>query len=289
MNGSRLAPLEPIAACWSRAPKMVSLQDWIRGQYILLLGTDEANRATLDAVNRIFFKRASELVLAGSESTSRTTSFYLDEVREAGKLPGLSSLLTKGRSRGASVVMNFQDIEGMRDAYGDKVAHELLGQCSQASILRLHSPATAQWASELLGDYEVREVEISVSGGPGGNTTTKRQNVVKRQCVLPSELLSLPPASPANGVHGYHLSAYAGAWFVRLPGNWIDQCLMPRRREVPNFIPRPGQHQYLLPWNETDLARLKLPLPGQGSQAGPSANSAHGASPGLQVLARKTS
>ncbi|MFX8836738.1 type IV secretion system DNA-binding domain-containing protein, partial [Acinetobacter baumannii] len=56
--------------------------------------------------------------------------FFLDEVREAGELDGLSRLMTKGRSKGACVVLGFQDIDGMRDVYGDQVANEICAQCN---------------------------------------------------------------------------------------------------------------------------------------------------------------
>ena len=87
-------------------------------------------RQSLDAINQAIFKRAAELLLAQDESPERETWIILDELREAGKLDGLTSLLSKGRSFGARVVVGFQDIEGLRAVYGEKEANEMPPDCA---------------------------------------------------------------------------------------------------------------------------------------------------------------
>lgn len=52
---------------------------------------------------------------------------FLDELRDLGRLDALNRLLLKGRSKNVSVVLGFQDIEGLREVYGDKVANEIVG------------------------------------------------------------------------------------------------------------------------------------------------------------------
>ena len=66
-----------------------------------------------------------------------------EEVREAGKLDGLSRLMTKGRSKGVCAVLGFQDIDGLRDAFGDKKASETTAMCSHKAFLCLESGETA--------------------------------------------------------------------------------------------------------------------------------------------------
>ncbi len=131
---SRIAPFEPIASLWQRASMKVSLREWITGQFVLVLASNEAVGAALDAINQVMFRRLVELSLVESESEQRRSWFFLDEVREAGKLPGLSKLLTKGRSKGVCVVLGFQDVDGLKDAYGEHVAAEIIGQTSQKAI-----------------------------------------------------------------------------------------------------------------------------------------------------------
>ena len=98
---TKIAPYEVIAAAWDNATEKVSLTEFMKGEFVLVLGNDEETRTALDAINKVLFKRLSELILAGSETRTRQTWIFIDEVREAGNLEGLSRLMTKGRSKGA--------------------------------------------------------------------------------------------------------------------------------------------------------------------------------------------
>ncbi len=102
-NDSWRLRYEFIAASWERSSRSISLREWLETESILILGNDEATRTALDAINQVIFKRLSELVLAQSESESETrrTWIFLDELRQGGRLEELSALLTKGRSKGA--------------------------------------------------------------------------------------------------------------------------------------------------------------------------------------------
>ena len=176
---TKIAPYEVIAAAWDNAKEKVSLREFIEGEFVLVLGNDEETRTALDAINRVLFKRLSELILSGSETKTRQTWIFLDEVREAGNLEGLSRLMTQGRSKGACLALGFQAIEGMREVYGDNVASEITGLCNNKAILLLESPPSAKWASELFGKAELIDRRESVSRNqstrstlPGWNRST---------------------------------------------------------------------------------------------------------------------
>lgn len=145
---SQMIQYEVIAALWSEAKTKVSLHEWKKSESILVLGNSPEYRDALDPINRVIFKLASDFTLAQSESKTRRTWFFLDEIREAGNLDSLGTLMNLGRSKGACVVLGFQDVEGMQDAFGEKRANELLGQANNKAILRVNSPQTAQWASD---------------------------------------------------------------------------------------------------------------------------------------------
>lgn len=253
---TKMAPYDCIAAAWSHATEAVSLKQWAGGRMILLLGTDDGARAPLDAINRVLFRRASELSLALPDSAYRRTWFFLDETREAGKLDGLGNLMTKGRSKGAVAVLGVQSIAGFRAAFGDdRVADEIIGQCAHKALLRVECPVTAEWASKLLGEYEEEESTETV-GGNNSRSVTKRK--VKREAVLPSEFLSLPPTTPANGLTGYFLAPDLGAYKNTISGAELARTLMPLSATVPGFVPRPESAQVLKTWTNADLERLTL-------------------------------
>ena len=268
---AHLAPFEVIAAAWDRAHESISLARWIREESILVLGNDEANRTAIEAMNRLIFRRVSELVLAQEELTdfgpcSRRTWMFLDEVREAGRLEGLSRLLTKGRSKGASVVLGFQDIAGLYDVYGKEVAEELVGQCGIKVLLRLNSPETAAWASRLMGSRELVESRRGHSRDYRGSLPSlghtgesMSHGVVTRRVVLDSEFFDLPVTSPQHGLTGYFITPMTGAFKDHLPGAWISSQLQVPDPSTPNTIARDLSHQYLRPWSEIKQDPLLLP------------------------------
>lgn len=76
---TRIAPFEIIAAAWDRAEHKLSLRAWLEQEAILILANDEDNRAAIDTINQLLFKRLSELVLARDErpeDSQRTTWLF---------------------------------------------------------------------------------------------------------------------------------------------------------------------------------------------------------------------
>lgn len=270
---TKMQRYEFIAAAWSKAERKISLREWLDGEFILVLGNDEATRTALDAINQVIFKRLSELILAQTESETRRTWVFLDELRQAGKLEGLSSLLTKGRSKGASVILGYQDIEGLREVYGYQLANEIAGQCANKAILRCDSSDTAKWASALFGEREVLERRESISKSSGssqsnyslgagstskGESSQVSEQVLKRDVVLPSEIMDIPPTTPETGLSGYYLTPLVGAYYVTAEGSFIAQELIPRDENALDVDPREEADQYLKPWENVDLERLNL-------------------------------
>lgn len=252
---THLCPFEVIAAAWQKSTNRICLTNWIQNESVLVLGNDEANRTSIDAMNRLIFRRLSELILTQPElrsEESRRTWLFLDEVREAGRLEGLPRLLTKGRSKGAAVVLGFQDIAGLREVYGQNVADEIVGQCSTKVFLRLNSPETAAWASRVIGSREViegnrgssKDLRFSVST-LGRNSESVSHSVATRPLVLESEFFGLPETNPKNGLTGFFLNPVTGVFRDEIPGSWISENLLPISMETTNFLPRPVSDQYL--------------------------------------------
>lgn len=256
-------PYEIIAAAWDKAKNHISLSQWLEEESILVLGNDERNRAAIDTINRLIFQRLSELILSQPEADiSEQTWLFLDEIREAGKMTGLSRLLTKGRSKGACVVLGFQDISGLREVYGREVADELVGQCNTKVVLRLNSPETASWASKVYGSEEVLEARAGSSTERGRGlflgSNSLAYGLVTRPVILDSEFLSLPEATPENGLHGYVLSPLTGPYPFRIDGIWLNKTLIKPDLKISNSSPRPTADQFLNPFSPQDELRLGL-------------------------------
>lgn len=283
---TKLAMYRAVAAAWDRAPNAISLEDWVRGEFVLVLGNDESVRAPLDAINRAVVQRATELILNLPESSTRRIWMFLDEVREMGRLDGLRSLLNKGRSKGACVVLGFQAIEGLWAEYGKDQANEIVGECNHTALLRVVSAETARWMADRVGEFEQREVKPSQAGT---GQTSLSEETARRAAVLSSEFQNLPPTDPINGLTGYYLSPVTGAYKYTTPSADLTARLMPPDANTPAFLPRPTQAQYLRPWGDDDLQRLGFtteppavppPPPGPLPQPDPK--------PRLKVVKRQT-
>lgn len=253
-------PYVAIAAAWDSAGEKVSLRDWAEGGYVLVLGNSHVARPSLRAMNEAVFKRLSQILLEQPKSDTRRTWIFLDELRQAGRLDGLNALAVEGRSRGVCLVLGTQDVEGLRAVYGEEEAEELLGVVGLKALLRVASPATAEWGSKVIGEQEVMEVSVSTSTGPGGTSWSESEQRVKREAVLPSQLLDLPPTDPANGLHGYYLSPGIGCWRATLSGNYLTKTLVPADPETPDRVERPSEQLRLRPWTEEEAKALGLGL-----------------------------
>jgi len=246
---ANLAYLRVLAALWYHTSRKFSIEEWAKSESIIVLGNDESLRCPIDAINRVLFRRIVEVVLSQSESSSRRTWFVLDELKELGKLDALPRLLTKGRSKGVRAVLAFQTSEGLRDVYGDKLADEIAGIPASKAFFHSDSVATAAWASQVIGQAEYREWHKSTTEGKDATTTTTTEHRPTKDAVLPSEILRMPLADDERFT-SYCVTPAIGVY--RGETYFADQ-LWPKGT-MPNFIPRPPEHQYLDADEEEDVA-----------------------------------
>ena len=258
-------PLQAIASLWYKADKRFSLEQWHRGSGVLLLGADPRRERTLQRVNRLLLRRISQLLLGrDDERPLDLTWCFLDEIRAAGKFDGLRQLMTEGRSKGARVVMGFQDIAGLYSLYGEHEAEEMVGLCGNVMLLHLDNAKTRKWASEFMGEeeYIATSEGFSLSRSKQGRTMSEssQQSIQQRKNVLPFEFHEMPLGSPARGVP---------IWFS-VPGRRNEAYLDPTdvqralmqgvESDEPPFDERPAADQARVPWTEEDLEGLDLTL-----------------------------
>jgi len=262
-----------VAASLSHAKKRASIEDWLAGAGVLVLGNSDRSRAAVDALNRLFLARLGDLLLDGPEVNPRKetkrTWLFLDEFRELGKLDTFHSLLTKSRSKGCCIVMGFQDISGLRDLYGENRANEIAGLPANKCFLRIEDEKTADWASSTLGKVELLHHQTSTSESTTstrthqGRSSSKSRSTSQSRAysetatVLPNELMTIPQTSLEAGLTGIYRSPLTGAYSCTWPGKLFEE-LAPTLSDEPNFKPRPPEHEELEPWDKDDLARLGL-------------------------------
>jgi len=259
---TKIQPFEPIAACWEHAKERISLKHWLNENRILILGNSEISRHSIDAINRCMFKRIAGLTLHLPDCDQRKIWFILDELTDAGRLDGLIPLAKKGRSKGASLLLAFQSVSGLRSErlYGSQGTDELMGQIGNRFVGRLECVPTAEYFSQLIGDQERWEMSKSYTSAREESSTTSYSKQIRRT-VLPSELMDLPICSVANGLHGIGISRVAGVYHSHIDGHSLfHRDLLPLDRSVRNEVPRAADTQILHPWNAEQCARFGVPF-----------------------------
>lgn len=270
---TKLVPYATAARLSARAKTKLSLTEWATSlkPRVLLLGTDDTNGASLDPLNRAIFLRASQLVTGRvDENPADESWFFVDEARWAGKLEGLTGLMLKGRSKGAHVVLGFQDILGLRDVYEGMVADEIVGQCGNFAVLKLNSPVTMNWASSYFGQFEEYVASFGESSSAQGNSSSVNYSLTVRHAMLEQEFRNFPLPDPDSGITGA-FSCPDKAWRDTVPKRFVSTYLRSPSSH-PGFDARPPQDQDRVPWPDNFLPWLKDSTPspsdaGNGSLA----------------------
>lgn len=272
---THLSIFEPIAARWEKVRKThpgrgISIAKWaaVGSRDILVLGNDETARASIDPINRAMFKRATECLLSRRESTPSEIEsgegqswVFLDEVREAGHLDGLSRLMTKSRSKGVCVVLTFQDINGLRDVYGEDVANELVAQCNNVAVMRLNSSETAEWASGLFGRRKLEAQSKNTSfGGEGGYNFGRGISEQELPYVFSADFIYLPLPKVVQAVTGFvkgpDSNPEAGLDSLKFKVTDRQGIAHGDNKLCSELIPVDPEDFYLEPWDSDDWQRL---------------------------------
>lgn len=258
---SRMNYFRPVAALWQRCERSLSLRDWLRDESVLLLGMNASSQMALNAINEIIFRVVVEEIDAQLDSRHRRTWVWIDEARLSGPIlrgPLLPYLAVKGRSRGACLVLAFQDIEGFREAAGTRIANEIIAQCSHKALLRLESDESASWASRTIGQYETLDTMQSnpMMLSRGGS---RSEQVARRDAVMASEFYGIPSTSAEHGLCGYFITAQSGAVRCTVPGTILRRVFTDDKADQAYaFVASPESDQWLKPWGPDDEIRLAL-------------------------------
>jgi hypothetical protein len=262
----------PIAACWTKA-EPISLREASEGNCVLILAQDEESPESLALINGLMIRFLTQMLLRQTTNEQlrregkpeRQVFLFLDEIRDiADRLPKpLTALLTRGRAYGISCVNGWQSDPGMKDALNPNRAAEIIAMHGLIGMLRVQDDETAKKFAAIIDEREVLRKSSSTSS----SGTSHNWQITNERVVMPGAFSEL-----ATG-EGYFLGPPPLAlWNAKLPP---PVAIPSGDAVVPNFIARPefgklmepeketdvlDPHQWLEPWNKTDLERLKLPL-----------------------------
>lgn len=120
------------------------------------------------------------------------TLFLLDEVARLGYLRILETARDAGRKYGITLLMLYQSIGQMREAYGGRDAtSKWFESASWISFSAINDPETADYISKRCGDTTVEVDQLSRSSQMSGSSRTRSKQLARRALMLPHEVLRM--------------------------------------------------------------------------------------------------
>src|SRR5882724_2113147 len=183
-----------------------SVREWVREKTpgVLFIpykaGQIAALRSTISAWMRLAVFEAMDQDeprdVDSPDSNSRLW-FVVDELDALGQIDGLKDALARLRKFGGRCVLGFQSIAQVSNTYGQGEAHTIVENCGNTLILRCSASeggGTARFASQLIGDREVRHATVSRSRRLTElfGSVTHSEHLRVEPAVLPSQVEQLP-------------------------------------------------------------------------------------------------
>ena len=120
------------------------------------------------------------------------TLFLLDEVARLGYLRILETARDAGRKYGITLLLLFQSIGQMREAYGGRDAtSKWFESASWISFAAINDPETADYISKRCGDTTIEVDQVSRSSQMSGSSRTRSKQLTRRPLILPHEVLRM--------------------------------------------------------------------------------------------------
>lgn len=120
------------------------------------------------------------------------TLFLLDEVARLGYLRILETARDAGRKYGISLLLLFQSIGQMREAYGGRDAtSKWFESASWVSFAAINDPETADYISRRCGNTTVEVDQLSRTSQMSGSSRTRSKQLAARPLILPEEVLRM--------------------------------------------------------------------------------------------------
>ncbi|MBE9117256.1 type IV secretion system DNA-binding domain-containing protein [Lusitaniella coriacea LEGE 07157] len=262
---ANLLPLNIVAARWERAPEKISLRNWLRGEYVLVMGSDFEFPETLKRINQLLFRFIASGLKSLPDDPERRVWMFIDELAAISPLPELENLLALGRSKSLGTVLSTQNLPALVRILGREKTFEIFGLCARKAIMGV-DPETAKLLSEYFSDYEYVETtyNASVSYGPQGTSTTEGTQDKRgtRRTVTAQQFMDMnfPAPGPENGLSAFFTAPGEGIHFHRYEWEEIQQMRVQRVDSVTAYerIDDDDPTTKLLPWSDEEREALGL-------------------------------
>ena len=171
-----------------------SIGKWIKNPIGNIYVPNYANtKDTLKPILSLFVDLLGRQLLSLPDDFNRRIFIFIDEFGTLQRLSTIKSLLTLGRSKGASVWIGIQDIGQIEAIYGKSSRQTIINACGTSLIFRVSDPTEAQYLSEKIGNVILKVPQENFSMGVedmrDGFGVTKSEKT--EPLIMPSEIQSL--------------------------------------------------------------------------------------------------
>ena len=256
---SKLGRFQQVAALWSSNPyaRRFNINGFLDRPGVLVLGNDPVLRDSFWPLNAILLKALVNEILRRPNTLQPRHWFVLDEFRAMERVDCIHDLLNRGRSKGASVLLGVQTVEGLEEVYGKASANEIMSLCSYKTFLRSGSPHTSEWTEKFFSKVRRLETSVTKNEGAGGKNTSEQQSIQERSMFLASYFLDLPfPGLGSDYVGVCDVPILGEILVVRRPfDDVLSWCH--KSQDVPNVVQRDNvKDQTLWPWTPAEERRF---------------------------------
>lgn len=221
--------------------KPFSIRKWVaeESDSWLFISTREAVREVLKPVLSLWINVVIKAVMDLPPVHRERLWLAVDELPTLQRLDELSLSLTNTRKYGLCHILGVQDFSQIYDLYGQDTAKTIISACQTKLLLRVTDSAAAKLMSELMGEAEIDEKELSrtmgVNSARDGVSFYGRRNI--RAIVMTSEILNLPDMQGYLVIPGDYPVAKVKYQYV--PTEKIAEAFVPRKSSVVTSYQQP--------------------------------------------------
>lgn len=162
------------------------------GQTDIFINLDLKTLENHPGLARVIIGSLLNAIYNRNGEVSGRTLFLLDEVARLGYLRILETARDAGRKYGITLLMLYQSIGQMREAYGSRDAtSKWFESASWISFSAINDPETADYISKRCGDTTVEVDQLSRSSQMSGSSRTRSKQLARRALMLPHEVLRM--------------------------------------------------------------------------------------------------
>jgi type IV secretion system protein VirD4 len=166
--------------------------DIAKGTTDVFLSLDLKTLETHPALARVIIGALMNAIYNRDGDIEGRALFVLDEAARLGFMRIVEVARDAGRKYGITLLMLFQSVGQLRDAYGGRdAASKWFESASWVSFAAVNDAETAEFISRRCGETTVEVDQVSRTSRMGGSSRTRSKTLAARRLILPHEVLQM--------------------------------------------------------------------------------------------------